>query len=122
MILNELKEKIINFSQKNKTIVLFVSILLICMTLIGTVLIFVQSFSKQKKIPNVEQQKLEIKEEILVPQSSVILNEYTQTREQKENWTEEEAKEWFTTPTQKEVDNLSLSNDKIIQEILGATP
>ena len=36
--------------------------------------------------------------------------------------TEQEAQVWFTEPSQKDIDSLSKSNDKMINEITGAAP
>lgn len=61
-------------------------------------------------------------EEILVPPSPVVTNGYQSSRETKDKWTGEEIEPWFTKPGEKELDDLSRANDRIINEITGAAP
>ena len=51
-----------------------------------------------------------------------IQNDYIYTRETKDKWTSTETEQWFTEPTQKEIDSLKKSNEKIISDILGVAP
>ena len=44
------------------------------------------------------------------------------SRTTEEKWSQEETDKWFTVPTEKEIENLSNANDKIINSIVEAAP
>ena len=63
-----------------------------------------------------------INQDILLPNETILENKYTQVRQKKDKWTEEEANTWFTIPDETEIEKLGQSNDKIINDIIGAAP
>lgn len=93
------------------------------MTLCGFFVLLLSTAQQEKKETKVINQKnLEIDQELLIPNELTINNKYTHVREKKEKWSEEEANEWFTIPDETEIEKLSQSNDKIVNEIIGAAP
>lgn len=59
---------------------------------------------------------------LMVPSSPVIPDGYITTRKTEKNWSEEEIEKWFTLPDETEVQLLGETNDRIIQDIIGAAP
>ena len=92
-------------------VIIFCIILLICLP-------------KEKKASDgsTVENHLELSEKPLIPNGPELPKDYTFSRKTKEKWTEEEAQVWFTEPSQKDIDSLSKSNDKMINEIIGAAP
>ncbi len=80
--------------------------------------------ANQKKLPKkiTEEQKLVLDEPLLVPSAPGISDEYITTRKTEKNWNENEIEKWFTLPDENEVQKLGDSNDRIIQDIIGAAP
>ena len=128
----ELKEKF--ESIKEKIILAYNSLLnwvgentkqavLICITsilfLVCIILLFSLKPKKEKKIPDTQ---IVLTEELLIPPSPALPNGYNNSRITKDKWSNEEIDKWFTKPSDKEIDDLSKANDKIISEITGAAP
>ena len=65
---------------------------------------------------------LELTEPLSIPDGPELPKDYTASRNPKDKWSQEEAEEWFTLPSQKEIDSLSKANDNLINEITGAAP
>ena len=59
---------------------------------------------------------------LLIPDGPEIHRDYNTSRQTKDKWSEEEAGEWFTIPTEKDIESLEKANDTIINEITGAAP
>ncbi len=119
--LSSLYERIKEFYEENKTlsyiIAGLVALLIICIILLC---VFA---GKRKKEPDViPGSRLELTEELAIPDGPELPKDYTASRTPKEKWTEEDAEEWFTVPSQKELDSLSKANDNLINEITGAAP
>ena len=92
-------------------VIIFCIILLICLPK-----------EKKESQNSTIQNHLELSEKLLIPNGPELPKDYTFSRKTKEKWTEEEAQVWFTEPSQKDIDSLSKSNDKMINEITGAAP
>ena len=92
-------------------------IIFLCIVL----LIFIPKEKKESQNSTI-QNHLELSEKLLIPNGPELPKDYTFSRKTKEKWTEEEAQVWFTEPSQKDIDSLSKSNDKMINEITGAAP
>ena len=56
------------------------------------------------------------------PQKNPLTEKYYFQREQESQWSGEEFDKWFTTPTEKTVDQLGKSNNRLIDELIGAAP
>ncbi len=123
--LSELKEKITESNvyaliQENK--MLSILVLSLVVLLIILLLLISISTSKTNKKDKPYSEPLILTEPILSPKNKELDSTYTITRETKEQWEQSEAQQWFTVPSEKELDSLSKTNDKLINDILGATP
>ncbi len=113
-------EKIREFYEENKMLSYIIAgltaLLLICIILIIVL-------SGKKKEPEVVPGSiLELTEPLAIPDGPELPKDYTASRTTKDKWSEEETEQWFTIPTQKEIDSLSKANDNLINEITGAAP
>ncbi len=61
-------------------------------------------------------------EEYFKPKDLTFTKDYYFYRESNGAWNDEQADEWFSAPDKKTVEELSDSNDKIIDDIIGAAP
>jgi hypothetical protein len=113
-------EKFREFYEENKMlsyiIAGLVALLLLCIILLCVI-------AGRKKEPEViPGTVLELTEPLAIPDGPELPKDYTASRTPKDKWSEEDAEEWFTVPTQKEIDSLSKANDNLINEITGAAP
>ena len=115
-----LVEKVKEFYEENKMlsyiIAGLVALLILCIILLCVLA------GKKKEPAAVPGTILELTENLVVPDGPELPKDYTPSRTTKERWTDEEAQEWFTVPSQKEIDSLSKANDNLINEITGAAP
>lgn len=83
----------------------------------------VQCASKPKNVTPFKTTEPSISTNNLIkPDSNFISNDYYFSRVPNDKWSKKEVDEWFTEPTQKEIDELGNANDAIISEITGAAP
>ncbi len=113
-------EKLRSFYEENKKlsyiIAGLIALLLLCIILLCII-------AGRKKEPEViPGTVLELTEPLVVPDGPELPKDYTTSRTPKEKWSEEDSEEWFTIPSQKEIDSLSKANDNLINEITGAAP
>ena len=113
-------EKVREFYEENKMlsyiIAGLVALLLLCIILLCVI-------AGRKKEPEViPGTVLELTEPLAIPDGPELPKDYTASRTPKDKWSEEDAEEWFTVPTQKEIDSLSKANDNLINKITGAAP
>ncbi|BDC93126.1 hypothetical protein [Treponema bryantii] len=113
-------EKIREFYEENKMLSYIIAgltaLLLICIILI------IVLAGKKKEPEVVPGSILELTEPLAIPDGPERPKDYTASRTTKDKWSEEETEQWFTIPTQKEIDSLSKANDNLINEITGAAP
>ena len=123
MDFSNLVEKIKYLLEEYKNHVIFICSILIFMTVCGfCILLFPKKNDNNKKNKITTNQELIINQDILLPNETILENKYTQVRQKKDKWTEEEANTWFTIPDETEIEKLGQSNDKIINDIIGAAP
>ena len=119
--LEPVTEKVLELHEKNRktfyVICGLVTIMLVCLILLIAVAV-----KGKKKTVEVYGEKLELTEQLKVPDGSELPHDYTVNRTTKKSWTEKEAKEWFTVPSEEDVETLSKSNDNMVNEIIGAAP
>ena len=119
--LEPVTEKVLEVHEKNRktfyVICGLVTIMLVCLILLIAIAV-----KGKKKTVKVYGEKLELTEPLKVPDGSELPHDYTVNRTTKKSWTEEEAKEWFTVPSEEDVETLSKSNDNMVNEIIGAAP
>lgn len=107
---------------REKTIPAILLTIVVSLFFLGLIAFVVQSCNSSKQQPLVEEPPLVIDQELIIPEGPSIPDGYALTRESKEKWQIEEAQEFFTMPDQTQLENLEYSNDKLIKDILGATP
>ena len=116
-----LVEKVREFYEENKMLSLIIAaltaLLLLCILLL--VVIAGKKKNTESAVPGTV---LELTETPVVPDGPELPKDYTTSRTSKDKWSEDEAEEWFTIPSQKEIDSLSKANDNLINEITGAAP
>lgn len=115
--LHSLKETIINLYKENKKITLIIAVLF-CAILFSIIILI--NYPKKEK--NIEEQNIVLTEELIIPKGPELPKDYNINRKNKENWNKEDSEKWFTIPTEKEIEDLSKSNDKMIEEIIGVAP
>ena len=120
-VFSSVKNKITELYFDNKKVFFLLISLFFVIFLCIILLIFIP---KEKKVSDgsTVENHLELSEKLLIPNGPELPKDYTFSRKTKEKWTEEEAQVWFTEPSQKDIDSLSKSNDKMINEITGAAP
>ena len=120
-VFSSVKNKIIELYFDNKKVFFLLAVLFFVIFLCIILLIFIPKDKKESQNSTI-QNHLELSEKLLIPNGPELPKDYTFSRKTKEKWTEEEAQVWFTEPSQKDIDSLSKSNDKMINEITGAAP
>ncbi|MDY4832787.1 MAG: hypothetical protein SO161_09735 [Treponema sp.] len=120
-VFSSVKNKIIELYFDNKKVFFLLLSLCFIIFLCIVLLIFIPKEKKESQNSTI-QNHLELSEKLLIPNGPELPKDYTFSRKTKEKWTEEEAQVWFTEPSQKDIDSLSKSNDKMINEITGAAP
>ena len=118
--LSPLVEKVREFYEENKMLSYIIAGLLALLLLCIILLIVLAGKKKEPAI--VPGTVLELTETLAVPDGPELPKDYTASRTPKDKWSEEDAQEWFTVPSQKEIDSLSKANDNLINEITGAAP
>ena len=115
-----LTEKLHEFYEENKLlsyiIAGLIALLLLC------IILLIALAGKKKEPVEVPGTVLELTEPLIIPDGPELPKDYTASRTPKDKWSEDEAQEWFTIPSQKEIDSLSKANDNLINEITGAAP
>ena len=120
-VFSSVKNKIIELYFDNKKVFFLLLSLCFIIFLCIVLLIFILKEKKESQNSTI-QNHLELSEKLLIPNGPELPKDYTFSRKTKEKWTEEEAQVCFTEPSQKDIDSLSKSNDKMINEITGAAP
>ena len=123
-----LKEKIVSlyelvcdYCRDNKrNAILFASLGASILILIILLLCLIPKGKKKDK--EQPQKEIVLTQTLLVPDGPEIQRDYNISRQTKDKWSEEQAEEWFTIPSQKDIDSLEKANDNIINEITGAAP
>ncbi len=118
--LSPLIEKLREFYEENKMLSYIIAGLVALLILCIILLIVLTGKKKEPEV--IPGTVLELTEPLSIPDGPELPKDYTVSRTPKEKWSEEDAQEWFTVPSQKEIDSLSKSNDNLINEITGAAP
>ena len=117
---SSLYEKARSFYEENKKLSFIIAGLVVLLLICIILLIAVAGKKKEPEV--IPGTVLELTEPLAIPDGPELPKDYTASRTPKDKWTEEETEEWFTIPTQKEIDSLSKANDNLINEITGAAP
>ena len=118
--LSPIVEKIREFYEENKMLS-YIILGLLALLLLCIILLIALTGKKKEPAP-VPGTVLELTEPLAIPDGPELPKDYTASRTPKDKWSEEDAQEWFTIPSQKEIDSLSKANDNLINEITGAAP
>lgn len=119
---NDILDNVRDFYSEKKVLAIIITTLIILFFL-ALIAFMIQSSKPQKTEPPASIEiPLQADQKILYPDGPSIPDGYALTREPKEKWTEEDAEEYFTMPDSKQLDKLESDNDKLVNEILGATP
>ncbi len=118
----QISEKIQNFLQENAKKTIIVCALLIFMVLCAIVALCAGSSKPKEKQKTADEPKLVLDQPLIVPSAPSIPDGYITTRKTEKKWPQEEIEKWFTLPDEGEVEKLGESNDRIINEIIGAAP
>ena len=112
-----------DFFKKKKNAAI-ITIVLVILFLLSLIVFAVQSCSQNSKSKTVRIEELPLvpDQKLMLPEGPSILDGYALTRPPQEKWTKEDAEEFFTLPTEKEMQKLESANDRLIDEILGAAP
>lgn len=116
---DELKEKVSDFIHE-KPLAFGISALILVFFVLALIVIFIQS-SK----PAPEEYKKEVYTSIekpIAPSGPDIEKDYYMSRTTKSEWSEEELKEYLPENDSGLIEELNDTNNKIIDEILGAAP
>ena len=105
--------------EDNKKKVLFVVFGILLVLIIILIFILCSSPKEKELLPKVN---YEITDYLYSPTSPEISSDYMFSRTPKKSWTEEEANNYITLPTEKMLDDLQNANDKLIKDILEASP
>lgn len=127
--IDNLKEKISSLSEnvsdwinENKKLSLIIGglvlLILICLILLSISLDNEKKKNKKSDIP----ENFTLTENLQIPLKPELDKDYNLSRKTQNQWSDEEVTTWFTEPSLKEVENLSKSNNKIVDDILGAAP
>lgn len=124
-ILETLQEKIeqiqLSLSEdENRKKVLIIAFGILIFLLI--ILILIMCLSQKNEEAQLPENEYEITEYFYSPSSPEISDDYMYSRVPKQKWSEEEANEHITLPTEKMLDELKSANDKLIKDILEASP
>lgn len=124
-ILETLQEKIENIQlslsddeNRKKALIVILGILLFLVI----ILILILCLSPKKDKTSIPQTEYEISEYFYSPSSPEISDDYMYSRVPQQRWSEEEAREYITLPTEEMLEDLKLANDKLIKDILEASP
>ncbi len=118
----QFSEKIQNFLQENAKKTIIICVVLILMVFGAIIALCAGNSKTDKNQKTVEEQKLVINQPLLVPSAPSVPDGYITTRKTEKRWSQKEVEKWFTLPDESEVEKLGDSNDKIINDIIGASP
>ncbi len=104
-----------------KKYVAFISGTLILMTCIALTLFIAQKSKKTRRVPAAER-TFSPTQELLAPDGPQEQKDYIASREAKDAWSDADIERWFTPPSDNEIEDLRRANDKIVSDIVGASP
>ena len=119
---SEIKDAVLDWIDENRKLAIIIAALILLILICLLLLAATTSSSKKKKTESANTNELIINEQLLIPNGPELPRDYTLSRQTKEKWTDEDVEPWFTTPSEKEINALSQSNENMINEIIKAAP
>ena len=108
-----------NIAKALKNIYIMISAFIILVIFL-LILIFSRGSGKSSKkniLPSAA-----LKDDLILPEEPGIKQEFQYYHLQKTKWNDEDAKKWFIKPNSQMIEELSNSNDKLINDVLEAAP
>lgn len=118
---SDVVSEIQDYLSQNKKRTLVLCTLLIFMT-VSAIVILSRSMPTSVKEKKKPQRSLVLDESLVPPKGPEVPDGYITARRTADKWNAEEINKWFTEPDKAELDNLASSNDRIIEDIIGAAP
>jgi hypothetical protein len=127
--LDALREKIaatVNPGHK-KTFAVVTAGILVLLALSGFIIVAVQSgnapprSAKQKRVKNSPEKTYTVLHPILPPVPAEQ-HDYLLFRSRRQQWDEQDAAQWYTAPTEAMMDQLHVSNNSLINNLLDSVP
>jgi len=116
--INSLYEKVKDFCMENKMI----SIIIACLIAVILICIILLTCTVGHNKPEPDPEPVTLTQPLVNPDGPALPKDYNISRKTEKNWSDEEVSEWFTVPSEKEIEALSKSNDNMVNEIIGAAP
>lgn len=116
--IKSLYTRVKDFCFENTKIAIIIGLLILLILL--CIILFISTTGKKKETEEIE--PIVLSQPLIIPEGPVLPKDYNISRKTENNWSEEEISEWFTVPSEKEIDALSKTNDNMINEIIGAAP
>ena len=117
----ELYDKAVSFVadqwESNRTLLLAVCALIICIPLILIVVI-----GMGKSEPETVVKSVVIDDYIYLPEEPGLGKDYILSRNHQSAWSDEEAAQWFVEPDGQMMDDMRAVNNKLINDLLEAVP
>ncbi len=115
----ELREKVLSFIHE-KPLLAGITALILVFFVLALIVIFIQSSKPAQK--EYKKESFTTIEKPIEPSGPDIEKEYYLSRTTKNEWSDEELKEYLPENDSILIKELNETNNKIIEEILGATP
>lgn len=116
--IKSLYTRVKDFCFENTKIAIIIGLLILLILL--CIILFISTTGKKKETEEIE--PIVLSQPLIIPEGPVLPKDYNISRKTENNWSEEEISEWFTVPSEKEIDALTKTNDNMINEIIGAAP
>lgn len=110
------------FSGNRRTAIVVMAILIVMTIAAVVIVIVVKDTPNETEVKAVVEEPLKADQPLLIPPSPAVPEGYIYSRERDGKWTDEDAAEWFTLPSQSTLDELSSANDRIATDITEAAP
>lgn len=116
--IDEIQLSLSDDDKRKKVLIISLGVLFFLVIL----LILILCLSPKKEDNVMPKADYEISEYFYSPSSPEISDDYMYSRTPQQKWTEEEAQGYITLPTEEMLETLKTANDKMIKDILEASP
>lgn len=120
-IINALIEKLhlSHFYKKRPAVFIAALFSLLFVLLLSAVLLLIPKDEKKEKVITLNP---DITQPFVLPKEPAMNDDYYLSRPKTEVWTEEEAEKWFIIPNESMINQLENDNDRLITNLLEASP